>query len=532
MLGQARRKTPDSCPPQLPRTTGGPGAAVLWSVRLLALTALATAGYLAWVSLQSGASLIGCGGLPQFDCEHVLGSRWSTWLAVPVSLPAAAVYGTIFAATLLIGSGARPRAGRLGWTLLMLLVPLAAGAALWFVVLLLFVVKRLCIYCMIVHACGVGIAVLILLRMPRRRARDAHRAWTTFLGTSSGAGREERSRPGDSTSMDAAAAWWPSVLGLAGVAVLIAGQLLFPPEQYRIELIGDVAGEPPGAGPTNVSQGGEPPRLVSSTVEDPDPPLAEEVPAEVEEEEGDDLEPRAPLPPAEPETTAAVEEPPVLEPSRFRVAEIPDRTAATAPTGADRTDPRSPSIRDGRVVLDPNDHPVLGRPDAKHVVVELFDYTCKHCRALHHHLQRAREQLGNEFAIVVLPMPMNSDCNQFVDYTHPDHRQACDYARLALAVWETDPAAFETYHHWLLEAERPPSVSEATDRAERLIGQEALRSELQRSSVDRRILGYTRFYAQVGSGGVPKLLIGKHAVTLQSVSPERVMELLQRYLDY
>ena len=66
-----------------------PGPFIGWTIRVLALIALAGASYLAVVSWQNRHNLSGCGGLSFLDCEHVLGSRWARWLGLPVSYPAA-----------------------------------------------------------------------------------------------------------------------------------------------------------------------------------------------------------------------------------------------------------------------------------------------------------------------------------------------------------------------------------------------------------------------------------------------------------
>ena len=45
------------------------------------------------------------------------------------------------------------------------------------------------------------------------------------------------------------------------------------------------------------------------------------------------------------------------------------------------------------IVLESGEFPVLGPPDAPHLVVVLADYTCPHCRKLHGMLTEARRIL-------------------------------------------------------------------------------------------------------------------------------------------
>jgi len=344
---------------------------------VLALAATAVATYLTWISWQSGNPSVGCGGLPLLDCEHVLASRWSSWLGVPVSLPAAGVYGLIFASLLVIGPKVPPWLHRAAWVVLIPLLVLAAGAALWFIVLLLFVIHKLCLYCLIVHGCGLAIGTLILMSALSRHRREA-----------------------------------------------------------------------------------------------------------------------------ESKTTTADTEP-------------------------------SPTVQivDGRIRLDPHDHPILGDPDAKYVVVKLFDYSCRHCRTLHSYLEEARRRYGEQLAVVVLPVPMNTKCNKYVQSTHPDHRNACDYTKLALAVWRLAPAKFAEYHHWLLEPSRPPPEFRAENRAAELAGREALKREREGRVVAQRVRDYNRLYYQSGGRTVPKMILGKHVITGEAASAQEVFDLLERLLD-
>src|SRR6478672_7609227 len=80
---------------------------IVWSVPLLAAIACGVAGYLAYQSL-TGKTPSGCG--EGGGCEDVLHSRWSTWLGIPVSLSAVAVYAGLFLASL--GAVARSLATR------------------------------------------------------------------------------------------------------------------------------------------------------------------------------------------------------------------------------------------------------------------------------------------------------------------------------------------------------------------------------------------------------------------------------------
>ena len=466
-------------------------------MRLLALVALTLASYLSWVSLRNADAMIGCGGLPAFDCRHVLTSRWSSWLGMPVSLPAVGVYVAIFAASLAIGPKAPPRAQRAAWTVLLLLTPMAAGAALWFLALLLLVVESACLYCMIIHGCGLTIAAVTLwtvwmgrVSMGRTvRPNLAHLA--TLSVRTGGANRGDALSP-DRPIVGPARAWWLGLLGLVGTGTLIGGQLLFPPSSIRIEVVhrkheSRTAGTAATVDPSHSQSG--------------------------------DVLLLSPKPDSNPVDGSLVE--PTPEPFAEPVPE-PD---------AGQWQPGHVSILSGDVVLDTRDHPILGDPDARHVVVSMFDYTCRHCRKLHRHLDKARQRYGAQFAVVVLPVPMNTRCNKYVAFDHEDHRDACQYARLALAVWTIDRKDFLQLNAWLFEGHRPPPLSQATDYAARLVGRSELDSQLRGSTVKQRLLRYTGLYHQSGAGAIPKLLWNKYKITLGETSAQELFDMLERYID-
>jgi len=196
------------------------GPVARWALRGLIFVALGSAGYLAWVSFQAGDAMLGCGGLPQLDCEHVLTSRWAVWLGMPVSVPAVGVYAAMFVATFLLGPRLPTPLRRAATAALMLLALLAAGAALWFVVLLTLVVGEPCLWCLVVHTCGLTCAGLILLQASARSA---------------GARQQSDAARADLTALPVRGAGSMVALAGVGVAVLIVGQWLFPPPKRQIE---------------------------------------------------------------------------------------------------------------------------------------------------------------------------------------------------------------------------------------------------------------------------------------------------------
>lgn len=134
-------------------------AALLWSIRVLAVVAIIASGYLLLTTLDPSQKLAGCGGVGA-DCTGVLASRWSLWFDVPVSGPAVVVYCGIFLATWLIPRRSIPALQQTGWALLAALAATAVGAALWFIGLQFWEIGSTCRYCLTVHGCGLVIGLL------------------------------------------------------------------------------------------------------------------------------------------------------------------------------------------------------------------------------------------------------------------------------------------------------------------------------------------------------------------------------------
>ena len=93
--------------------------------------------------------------------------------------------------------------------------------------------------------------------------------------------------------------------------------------------------------------------------------------------------------------------------------------------------------------------PHVGSPDAPHVLVKYFDYTCDACHDLHVDLDAVMERYPGKFCIILLPCPIHRACNPNVPTHLKDHAHACELARLALACWRADPASFAAVHHAL-----------------------------------------------------------------------------------
>ena len=436
----------NSTQPAIPATP----AWLLWA-RALLTVAILGAGYLAWLAIHNGPAA-GCG--PGSGCNAVLQSRWAYWLDLPVSVPAVLVYLALLGVTVLLQKRPSPDEQRGSWAAIIILSVSVAGAALWFVGLQVFVIKAFCKFCMTAHACGFAAALLCLKNTPLAADPDTP-MWT------SGSGKRGVPRQ---------AIFSLVLIGLAGVAVLAGGQLLFQKQRNVVKVL-PVAKNTAAATSTNQAA---PPGLVSPSPEQPASPNA--------------------------------------------------RLIA----------PRTLSLYSNQFVIKLDDVPMLGSPDSPHIIVCLFDYTCSHCRALHPILVQTCRRLTNQLGVVCLPMSLSPQCNPFLpQMAHADSR-SCEYARLDLAVWRAKPDAQRQFDDWMFAGVRPPPVEQAQEYAAQLVGANKLKSALADPWIQEQLLTDCRLHhtnwLAVDSAAMPQIIMGDAVSSGPINSVEHLQILLNRYM--
>jgi uncharacterized membrane protein/protein-disulfide isomerase len=197
----------------------------------------------------------------------------------------------------------------------------------------------------------------------------------------------------------------------------------------------------------------------------------------------------------------------ILRPATHEVVSVP----ASEPV-ADR----QMEILDGRFEIDLGKVPIIGRPEAPSVIISLFDYTCRHCRQMHHLLLDAEKAHRGQLAIANLPMPLDASCNRIVKRTAPEHTGACQYARLGLAVWHANPKAMSRFNRWVFDPPEPTGLDSAIGFATELVGEEALRRALDdrwvREQLAQDIAIYETISQHARTGAMPQLIIGHQLV--------------------
>ena len=425
---------------------------LLLLIAALAGVAVCLSGYLTWIT-WSDSSAAGCTAVGPIDCDHVLGSKWSKWLGLPISLIGTLTYGGIVAVSWHFAR----RSQGMGLTGLLALSMLAAGSAMWFVGLQFFALQNICAYCMAVHACGLTIGVLTLLLLSGSTPGSNEDQMQALLGVVAPANPP--------TAVATLSGFHPlvaaAIAGL-GLMVLMAGQFFFSHSDRPAGLMYEPI-PPTASGDVQQAEG---------TEEQP-------VPSVRDEEEAIEL--------------ASAE---------------PDEHSETTPTPGNTiadTRQRLINFRGLPEPIDVFDVPVLGNPEAEHVVVEMLDYTCSHCRRLHKHVHASVERYGNQVAFVVVHAPLSRRCNPHIRIDRPVHMYACDYARLALGVWKLDQTKFVEFHEWLMESKKPPSIFEARRKAMKLVGQKILLDQELKADLFRGFASNSDVVKKV-QAGLPLLL--------------------------
>jgi uncharacterized membrane protein len=353
----------------------------LMIIRILALVALALTGYIFWTTISESAQLAGCG--EGSGCDAVLQTRWSSWFGLPVSTAAFFVYGAIFVLTFFVSNDRSP-----GWIALLFFALIASLSGLWFMILQTFLIKSYCVYCSMVHLCGILITVLAFRTIPVQKDEPA------------------KKKKAVRTGIPARKYFYAGMFAVGAVIVLVIGQL-----------------------------------KTGSAVVDQVPQAST----------GD----------------AAVS--------------IPTRTVR---------------LMNGALPVNVGEFPVLGLLEAERVIGHVFDYTCPACRKLHSNLVGA-QQSNRQSSIVMIPMPLDAECNPGVQQTSYLHLNACTFAKIGLAIWRTKPDAYAAYDQFMFSTEHPPTAEEARSVANRLVGSDAMDGALKSPEVNGTLRsGISLFYSQ------------------------------------
>ncbi len=183
----------------------------------------------------------------------------------------------------------------------------------------------------------------------------------------------------------------------------------------------------------------------------------------------------------------------------------------------------------GRKIFDVNALPLLGDPTAPHILVEYLDYQCPACRTLSRYLDALIARHPHEIAMLVMPVPLDRECNSHLEPSADTHPGSCAMARIALAVWKKKPDSFPAFHHALLTLP-PAGEAGARELSKKFISPEELAAALAdpwiRDLLQANIADWVSFSKDTPK--LPKLLVGDRHILHGLPSGEadfiRVME--------
>lgn len=182
--------------------------------------------------------------------------------------------------------------------------------------------------------------------------------------------------------------------------------------------------------------------------------------------------------------------------------------------------------------FNPNEVPVLGDAKAPYKILSLFDYTCHYCREMHHHILDLVGIYSNRLCIVNLPMPLDANCNPLFPRTPRAHINACEYAKIGLAVWRANRSAHSEFEKFVFEGENPPPLEKVRAYAENLVGKDNLDKAIIDPWVSTIIKTTTSIFSTnalyLSQGQMPQIIIGTNLICGQIQDKSVLIEQIEK----
>ena len=465
------------------------GRRSILGIRALSLIAIGVSGHLSLITVTHG-TLAACGELSShIACDHVLRSAWSRWMGIPVSIFGCIVYISILISSYWITASASERFHSIAHRVFVGLVTMAAASALWFLSLQVFVIGKLCLFCVSIHLCGIAIAIILIVSGRRQRRQHQGADYITILQHAAIGNLASTSATFQDSNQQTHWRLLPCGAAMLGMLLLVVGQVFFPAKTFEVSdgaefmdadmghVLGTLNAVAPVRSTTETSQIASVPNSATDS-------------SLPEHRVNSDSEPQHSAPVSRVASALTKESGPESDSKKMLSREI--------------------ALLKGKFKIDVYRHGLMGSPQAEHVIVELVDYTCKDCRRLHQHFKQVRKRYNDRLAIVVLPVPLETSCNPHLQRTHPSHVGACKYARLALAVLDVDDKAFVEFHDWLMESPYPPSLQDAKSKATQLVDADQLELAIIGERVSKRLRAHVRLFRRIGR--FPAMIVRDHVV--------------------
>ena len=179
--------------------------------------------------------------------------------------------------------------------------------------------------------------------------------------------------------------------------------------------------------------------------------------------------------------------------------------------------------------------PLLGPANAPHRIGCLFDYTCHHCRQLHGFIRTAIVQFDGQLSCLMIPMPLDANCNAKFKRTHRDHVDACKYAKICLAVHQVAPTKYEQFDRWLFTDHKTTKpLAKVREHAAGLVGAAALNKAVVSATVQQQLQQNIRVYELNTKNGrnssMPQTIVGDRVIFGPPPSDAALQSILKKTL--
>jgi len=179
--------------------------------------------------------------------------------------------------------------------------------------------------------------------------------------------------------------------------------------------------------------------------------------------------------------------------------------------------------------------PLLGPANAPHRIGCLFDYTCHHCRQLHGFIRTAIDKFDGQLSCLMIPMPLDANCNAQFKRTHRDHVDACKYAKICLAVQQVAPAKYDAFDRWLFTNHKTTKpLAKVRAHAASLVGAAALNKALASAAVQQQLQQDIRAYElnskNGGNSRMPQTIIKDQVIFGPPQSDTALQSILKQKL--
>jgi uncharacterized membrane protein/protein-disulfide isomerase len=153
---------------------------------------------------------------------------------------------------------------------------------------------------------------------------------------------------------------------------------------------------------------------------------------------------------------------------------------------------------------------VKGNPNGKRKLVLFTCLSCTHCRDLSDQLNAVLKVYPADYRLEVRFAPLSPECNPAwpkETIVALAHQEACEIARISLALAAVDPMGFESFCDWIYDNQEVMTAKLASKEARLRIGSDRFDHSLSSSAVHRRLANDVETAGRFGIRAVPQLIV-------------------------